>query len=1078
MKQLPTLFRRWASGWLVLLPAILSAQAVNYSVKGTVIDDTHAPLASVSVVLVEARQATFTDERGFYELSGAVAEGTYTVEFRYFGYQTERRTITVALNNTHFTEDVTLTSDILKLDEVVVTGTSPTATRKQLGNYVGVVDGKSLEKAATVNPIGALSGKIAGAQITQNQGDPAGGFSIRLRGVSSIKGSSDPLYIIDGVIVDNSSQNVINLSADAMTTGMRAGQNRLVDINPNDIERIEVLNGASAAALYGSRAANGVVQIFTKRGRTSKPSIEFSTTAGISKLRKKVFFTTYGKRFGLKGNDRLETAQDRLTILLTNGLSEAQLMNAGANYVKVGPVNRILVTDQYDVTRYDYQDEIFQSAFGTENYLSVTGGGEKSNYFASLGYTNNDGIIKNTNFTKYTGRLRLNQTLNKWASLTTGLSYTYSRSQDMPNGNNFFSPISTIFIIDNVWDITERNADGTLKPVEQVRVNPLTVVETFDITQRTNRSIADIGLKLFPFKGFRVDYTFGIDHYGLQGNEYHPRIPYPGVAATFFPDGYVAVGNSNLTQYNSDLLLTYETTLGAKLTSTTTAGHQYQRLRSDITAQEGRDLTPLIRNISAASNLFTLPQQFISQLSVNGYFLQETFGWDEQVFLTLAGRIDGSSAFSTDNQTNFYPKASMSWVASRLFQSRLVSTLKLRASYGQAGNLTGIGPYDRFNNFAGTLLNNLPAVTPPRALNNPDVKPEVMTETEAGFDLAFLRNRIGLSFTWYNQDIDNLLFNRVIPPSIGGTTLVTNVGKMNNKGVELLLQAEAVRGSDFSWDIGLNFSANRNKVSGLEGVLSLRGSDGAQSALNGEPFGIFFGRYYARNDDGSLLLTSQGLAQPERGLVILESQFNEASLPAGALKDRIYRYAGSVYVPMRDANGQPLTTGTQELRKTLGNPLPDWVGAISSTLTWKKLSFSFQFDAYMGAEVYNWNRITSNNVGFGELAEKELKGEVARGYVASVAGGVTGQRIQEEHIEDGSFIKLRELGLSYNFGRIGRTFENLSISFLGRNLISFDDYLGFDPETNSAGQNDQVRGDDFGNVPIPQSFMIRLNGRF
>ncbi|MCC6459729.1 MAG: SusC/RagA family TonB-linked outer membrane protein [Saprospiraceae bacterium] len=1078
MKQVPFFLGRLALWLWVSLPLALSAQAVNYSVKGTVTDDTGAPLASVSVVLVEARQATFTDEMGFYDLNGSVPEGSYTLEIRYFGFQTERRTVSIALGKANATENVTLASDILNLDEVVVTGNSPTSTRKQLGNYVGVVDGRSLEKAATVNPLGALAGKVAGAQISQNQGDPAGGFSIQLRGVNSIKGSSDPLYIIDGVIVDNSSQNVINLSGDAMTTSFQAGQNRLVDINPNDIERIEVLNGASAAALYGSRASNGVVQIFTKRGRSSRPTLEFSTSASVSQLRQKVFFTQYGKRFGVKGNDRLETAQDRLTVLLTLGLTEAQLMGLGANYTKAGSANRILVTDQYDVKRYDYQDEIFQSAFGTESYLSVTGGSDKSNYFASLGYTNNDGIVKNTNFTKYTGRMRFNQTLNKWITLTTGLSYTNSKSKDMPNGNNFFSPMSTIFIIDNVWDITERNADGTLKQVEQVRVNPLTVIETFDITQRTNRSIADIGLKLFPFDGLRVDYTFGIDHYGLQGNEYHPRMPYAGVAATFFPDGYVAVANSNVTQYNSDLTATYETNLGAKLTSTTTAGYQYQYLRTDFAAQEGRDLTPLIRNISAASNLFSLPVQSISELSVNGYFLQETFGWDEQVFLTLAGRVDGSSAFSTENQSNFYPKASLSWVASRLFKSNALSTLKFRASYGQAGNLTGIGAYDRFNNFTGTLLTGLPAVLPPRALNNPDVQPEVMTETEAGADLAILRNRIGLSITVYNQDVDNLLFNRPIPPSIGGTSLVTNVGKMNNKGVEVLLQAQAVRGSNFSWDLGLNFSSNRNEVSGLEGVLALRGSDGAQSALNGEPFGVFFGRYYARNDDGSLLTTTQGLVQPERGLVFTEANYNEANLPTGALKDRVYRYAGSVFVPMRDASGQPLTTGTQELRKVLGNPYPDWIGSFTSTLSWKKLSFNFQFDAFMGAEIYNWNRSTANNVGFGPLAEQELKGEVPRGSVAAVAGGIVGQRIQEEHIEDASYIKLRELGLTYNFGRVGRSFENLSISLLGRNLISFDDYQGFDPETNSAGQNDRVRGDDFGSVPIPRTMMLRLNCRF
>jgi len=1065
-----------------MVSIILSAQSVNYSIKGTVTDDSGAPVAGATVSLSEVRQGTYTDERGFYNLSGAVAEGTYNLEVKYFGYEASRKQVSISLSQSNLVQDVMLGGDILNLDEVVVTGSSPTSTRRQLGNSIGVVDGRSLEKSGSVNPLGALSGKVAGAQISQNSGDPSGGFSIRLRGASSIKGSSDPLYIVDGVIVDNSSQNVINRSADAMTTSFAAGQNRLVDINPNDIERIEVLNGASAAALYGSRASNGVVQIFTKRGRSGKPSIEFSTSASMSQLRQKVFMTDYGKRFGVKGNDRLETAQDRLTILLNVGLTEAQLTAMGKNFVKVGPVNRLLVTDQYDVQRYDYQDNIFQTAFGTDNYLSVKGGTDKSNYYASFGYANNDGIILNTNFKKYTGRLRLNQTLSSWATLSAGLGYTLSKSQDMPNGNNFFSPISTMFIIDNVWNIDERSADGTLKQVEQVRMNPLTVLETFDITQRTNRTIGDISLKLFPFKGFRVDYTLGSDNYSLQGNELHPRVPYTGVSADFFPDGYVGVAVSNVSQINSDLLLTYETAFGKHFTSTTTGGYQYQYAQTDFASVEGRDLAPLIRNISAASNLFKLPAQAISQFSLNGYFLQETFGFKDQLFVTLAGRIDGASAFSKENQNNFYPKASMSWVASEMFKSsslkKNLSTLKLRASYGQAGNLTGIGAYDRFNNFPGSNLAGLPAVLPPAALNNPDVAPERMTETEAGVDLALLRNRIGLSLTVYNQDIDNLAFNRPLPPSIGGTSIVTNVGTMNNKGIELLLTAQPVRNANFQWNLGLNFSANRNEVSGIDGVLSLRGSDGAQSALNGESFGVFFGRYYARNADGSLLLTSQGLAQPERGLVIVESAYNEASLPDGAQRDRIYRYGGSVYVPVLDANGQPLTVGTQELRKVIGDPTPDWIGSFNSSLSYKKLTFNFQFDAIMGGEIYNWNRITSNNVGFGEIAEKELKGELPRGYVASIAGGVTGQRIQEEHIEDASFIKLRELGLTYSFGRIGKNFEDLTVSLMGRNLISFDDYQGFDPETNSAGQNDRVRGDDFGSVPIPRSFSVRVAGRF
>ncbi len=385
---------------LLLLPAALAAQSVPFSIKGSVTDERGEPLVGAVVSLAERRVGTSTDLRGFYALEGSVPEGTYTLVVSYVGYSTYRVPVEIRQGQA-LVQDVVLSGDILSLDEVIVTGNSPTSTRKQLGNAIGVVDGRSLEKAGSNNTLGALAGKVAGAQISQNSGDPGGGFTIRLRGVSSIKGNSDPLYIVDGVIVDNSSQNVINRSADAMTVGLAAGQNRLIDINPNDIERIEVLNGASAAALYGSRASNGVVQIFTKRGRSGKPIIEFSTSASLSQLRKKVFMTQYPKRFGVKGNDRLETNQDRLTILLTLGFTEQQLINQNIGYVKAGPANRILITDQYDVKRYDYQDLIFRDAFGTDNHLSVRGGNDRSNYFVSFGYSNNDGIIPNTNFTRY-----------------------------------------------------------------------------------------------------------------------------------------------------------------------------------------------------------------------------------------------------------------------------------------------------------------------------------------------------------------------------------------------------------------------------------------------------------------------------------------------------------------------------------------------------------------------------------------------------------------------------------------------------------------------------------------------------
>lgn len=1044
---------------LLALPLFALAQKANVSIKGSITDASGEPLIGVTVLLAEARIGTITDVRGFYELTGAVSEGAYTLQISYVGYSTYTEKVSVGASGASMTKDITLQLDILELDQVVVTGASPTSTRKQLGNNISVVDGRSVGNAGTVNTLGALSGKVMGAQISQNDGNPAGGFSVRLRGPSSINGSSDPLYIVDGVIVDNSSANVINLSGDAMTTNFRAGQNRLVDINPADIERIEVINGASAAALYGSRAANGVVQIFTKRGKSGKPTVEFSTSMSMSQLRKKVFMTQHPERFGVKGNDRLELAQDRLTTLLNLGPPEATLVQQGVNFTKVGPVNRLLITDKYNVQRYDMQDEIFTNAFGTENFLSVNGGNDKTQYYASFGYTNNDGIIKNTNFTKYTGRLRLNQTLNDWATLSAGIAYNYSQSQDLPNGNNFFSPISTMFIIDNVWDITERDPVGNLKQVELVRVNPLTVIETFDITQRTNRSIGDVQLNLYPAKGLTVNAILGYDTYSLVGNEFRPRITYPGVAAGFFPDGYVSNATSNVTLLNHDLTVNYTKELGDLITSTTTAGYQIQNDRNHFTAQEGRDLAPFVQTISAAANLFSAPMQSIAQRSVWGYFLQQTFGYKEQLFVTLAGRVDGSSAFSPDNQTNFYPKASASWLISDYWKdgnlSSLISSFKLRASYGQAGNLTGIGPFDRYNNYITGQLGGLSAVTPSTILANPDVKPERMTELEFGFDAAFANNRIGLNLTVYNQDIQDLLLTRPLPPTAGGNFIVTNEGSMANKGVEVMLQGAPVATGKVRWNLGLMWSSNRNQVDGIDGALFLRGSDGTQAAINGQPYGVFYGRYYARDANGNLLLTNQGLAQPERGA--------QTSLLEGT--------------PSRGADGQPVASAVQ-LRKIIGDPNPDWFGAVTSDLTIGKLSFRVQFDAIWGFDVFNWNRITQNNVGQGELAEKEIKGELARGYVASIAGGVTGERIQEEHVEDGSFVKLRELALSYDFGKVGKVFNNLNLSIIGRNLISFDQYQGYDPETNSAGQTDRVRGDDFGNVPIPRMVQVRLGARF
>jgi len=1035
----------------------------KFTVTGVVSDETGSPVIGANIMLKNTALGTITDVDGMYTLTGSVVDGTYQITVSYLGYSNVNATINIS-GGSRIVQDFSLRPDALFLDEVVVTGTSANSTRRQLGNSISVVKAESLEKAGTTNALGALQGKVMGAQITQNSGDPAGGISVRLRGASSVNGSSQPLYVIDGIIVDNSSQNVINRNADAMGTSFSAGQNRLVDINPNDIERIEILSGASAAALYGARAGNGVIQIFTKRGSSQKTKIQYNTSMSISSLRNQVPMTEHGRRFGTPGNPRLETTQDRLTILLNLGRSDAVLTDQGVGFVKAGNAGRTLVTDQYDAQRYNYWDEIFQTAFGTENNLSFSGGTEKTKYFASLGYYDNEGILKNTNFKKYNFRLNLDQELASWAKLSMGLSGNLSRSKDMPNGNNFFNPISSVFIIDNVWDITERDANGQLRQVEAVRMNPLTPIETFDIRQNTHRTMGNIKLSLFPLDGLTVDIIGGGDLYSLQGNEYYPRVPYPGVAASFFPDGYISLASDNVMLLNQDLNITYQKDISSKLKSTSMVGYQIMYNKNQYTAQDGRDVAPFGTTISAANNIFGRPVQRIAERLISGVFASQTLGYNDEIYVTVAARMDRSSVFAIDNQNIVYPKISASWVLNDYIQNKsILSSAKLRAAYGQAGNLTGIGAYDRFDNYALSANGGFTTIIPPRVFANPSVRPERLTELEFGGDFAFLNNRIGLSVNMYNQKTTDLLLTKPVAPSIGGTNIVTNVSSdstyIQNRGIEIMLNANVFKTKDMNWNIGAIYSRNDNKVFGIDGgFFYLRGGDGAQAVLTGHPFGAFYGTYYARDNNGDFLLTPQGLFQPERGV--------QTTVLEGDVK--------------RGADGQPLTTGTgsTELRQVIGSPIPKWTGSLFTDFTYKKLSFNVLFDAVMGFDVYNWNRITSNNVGWGPLAERELKGEVPRGTVASVAGGINGGRIMQEHVEDGSFVKLRELGISYELGKIIGVCENLSVGITGRNLLSFDNYQGFDPEVNSAGQSDRVRGDDFGALPIPRSFIFRLGITF
>ncbi|RYY89262.1 MAG: SusC/RagA family TonB-linked outer membrane protein [Chitinophagaceae bacterium] len=1027
---------------LLLMAASLTGMA-QVQIKGRVTDDRGEPRPGVTVQVQGSTQGTATDANGDFLLSTDLKPGKHVLVFSAVGSRAQQQTITVGSQST-YTVNTRLVQDALSMDEVVVTGVSAGTTRRQLGSYVSSVGAKDLSRGATGNVLAALQGKTAGAQISQNSGDPAGGVSVRLRGVSSINSSSEPLYIVDGIIVNNATNRVTNTqnSYDGNNFVGSIGQNRMSDISPDDIERIEVLNGAAAAAIYGSRANAGVIQIFTKRGRVGKPQVSFTTGYLASSLRKKLQVNQAPNKFG--GSPDVLT-QDLITAI---GTPPA------------------LPTTTTPVTRYDYQDYIFRNASGTDNNISVSGGNEMTKYYLSGGLFFNQGIIQNTDYRRFNFRANVDQTLNRWASVSMGLNYVNSKANEKPDGNSFFSPMNSVTILGNFHNIFERDGNGNIKAVgERGRINPVSVIEDFKQQNETNRVLANFGVKLKPMKGLSIDYTLGIDNYAQNGSTYMPPFAYNANTAFFgggaptsadnpTQNGYTSAANTQFFQINHDLSANYMFNITRDIGSTTQAGYAVQYERNRYVMVQGRGLAPLIQTIGGASTVLPSADER-TELSISGIYLQQNFRLWNKIFLTGALRVDGSSVFGEDQRNQTYSKASASYLLSEesFIKQKLpwLNTMKLRVAYGESGNLTGIGAYERFNAYSSTSFQGRTALPGRIRLANEDVKPERQSEIEFGTDISVFNDRAGLTFNWYNKRVNDLLISRLVAPTTGYTSLLDNFGSLENKGIELVLRGNPFRGKDFSWNITAIYNRNRNKIVEVGPALTLIATNaGAPVALlEGYPIGVFYGTFFATDANGQWVKNAAGFPQMDRGV----------------------QNSPTTYTPQRDQNGIPVTTGTAPLRRVIGDPNPDWTGSLVNELRYKKLNLRFQLDAVQGGDVWNADFRTRQGVGNGPVADQEHRGELPRGYINSV------YQIEEWRVDDGSFVKLREVALSYDFGKVG-FLSNLTLSISGRNLISWDNYKGYDPELNAAGQSTVLRNIDFGAVPIPRTYRFGINARF
>ena len=776
------LFYNYFISLLILLLGTVATVA-QQNISGTVVDENSFPVIGAAVLVKGTTIGTVTDIDGSYNLN--IPSDYVEIEVSYIGFSTQ----TVRYDDGSYA-NITLSESSTSLDEVVITGLASSIKRSNLANAVASISAKELTGVTTQNTIdGALYGKFKGADIRANSGAPGGGFSIRLRGVTSVFLNQQPQYIIDGVYLDNSS---ISLGTDIVTSAAGGGNtatnqddasNRIADLIPEDIESIEILKGASAAAIYGVGGAGGVVVIKTKSGKyNQKAKINFSQTIG---------FSEPTELLGDRGWDAALVGE-------VFGAEEVERFNANG------------VTD-YESVLYD--NKPFQSITS----LSVGGGSDKTKYFVSGTYRDQGGLVENTGYEK--ASLRANITTKVTDRLTFDLTSTYIFSDSdrgLFNNSNANTTVGYALAFTRPWDVLQADENGNFPANSRVGSN---VLETVNITTNEERVNRFFGSGRLTYdilsqenQSLKAGVEVGLDQYTLRTRGIFPQ------SLSFFRDpsslrgaSIAGTGFNNRTNISGFLVHNYIT--DNNITIRSQIGAIELKSNQDVLRIVSSGLNGSQTNIDQAEN--SSVSQDRQEETIRGVFLQEEINYDDKIILTLGLRGDRSSNNGDPNDVFWNPKASIAVNIHELTDvGSVFSQLKPRFAYGRSARFAGFS--DRFNELSpGQIAGSAGLFTAPLR-GNPDVAPETQTEFEFGADLGFWNNRILFNATYYIKTIDDLLLRAQVPASSGFSNQVINAGELRNRGLELGIEAEVISTNKISWASGLNWWRNRSEVTRLD----------------------------------------------------------------------------------------------------------------------------------------------------------------------------------------------------------------------------------------------------------------------
>ncbi|MCT4602144.1 MAG: SusC/RagA family TonB-linked outer membrane protein [Marinifilum sp.] len=1025
-------------------------------------------IPGVSVIVKGTTIGTTTDLDGKYSLN--VPEDNQILVFSFVGMQMQEVEITSSTIN------VVMETESIGMDEVVVTAVGIKRNARSLSYSVQKVDGDDLENKVETDVLRALSGRVAGVNVSGSGGAAGASTNIVIRGNSSAVGSNQPLFVVDGVPFDNSNNSSQNLTIHGSTYS-----NRALDINPNDIESMSVLKGGAAAALYGSRASNGVIIITTKSGKNSngKINVSYTTTLAMENPAKLPdyqneygqganfqfnagYFGTWGPRFDapdLDGNGDGVAGSSLLfdnngTISYTNHLGDVVPYKAFKDNVK----------------------DFFETGTLFENSVTVSGGNETSNFLVTGTSSNNDGFIPHTGLDKYSLKVTGNHTFNKKLRIGAALNYTNTTQKGVPVGG--FGVTSTN-VFGQLWRIPRSyNLSGFpyKDPITQENIhyrsdfdNPYYIAEQNTYNSVVNRVHGYFDAQYDFNDWLNFTYKYGFNTYTDERDQTYAK-------STQFNDGKgtILFDNNRFTEIEQTALLSFNKDLDESFNLTAIAGLSINERKSDRMAVIGNDLIKHgITNTNNTNKVVPNSLSGSSKRRLVGVFADVTLGYKGFAFLNVTGRNDWSSTLPTNQNSYFYPSITGSVILTDAFdlKSNILSYWKVYGGVAKIGNDAGTYLLETTYTLNPSYGANIASLDFPfidvsglsfgNTLGNNDLSPEFTTEYEIGTDIQFFDNRIGFDFTYYDKVTTDQIFSVNVPASTGYISKVLNAGKITNKGVEVALSGVPVfNPNGLRWDINLNYSHNRSKVKELfSGIDEISVGTGFTSLgfvqKVGEAYGVIKGTKHRRDEEGNLLInkdTGYAMTDSEQGII--------------------------------------------------ADPNPDFITSLSNMFSYKGVTLSFLLEYKKGGDLYSntVNDLRARGVAE-ETAINREAGRIIRGVVADpndrskplldgngnkIVNNRTittndyyfrGFPAGEASVYDATTIRLRELTLGYNLPKKllqGTPFESATISAMGRNLWFYAPNIPhIDPETNGYGAGNR-QGIEYYYIPNARRFALSL----